>query len=82
MEAHFYLTQSQAGAYRIDDCVRLQVLPHQSTQSFRIVRFDDETSLAPTGLSRFYRRDEKLVKVVAIPIREPIRDTKEPTGLG
>ncbi len=76
LQAVLYVRQSQAMSFRPGEQIDLSVPPNRKLAPFVIERLDDQASVAPTNLSRFYRREERLVTVIATPLDRDYGDTQ------
>ena len=76
LQSIVYVTQSQAGNFRANDTILLSIAPHHRTLPFRVERLDDQTVPAPPNLSRYYRHQQRLVALLAKPVKSESSDTQ------
>lgn len=76
LRAVLYVPQSKADNYAANQSLNLLLPPNRQSSSFVVERIDDETSFAPANLSRYFRKDERLVRVIARPVDAEFRSTQ------
>lgn len=84
LRAVLYVKQSQAADYRAGQSLQMLVPPNDQDCPFTVERIDDETTTPPLNLARYFRKDEKLVKVIAKPSGGDFSDTQaaKPVWIG
>lgn len=84
LRAVLYVRQGSADGYRANQPLSLMLPPNRQSNSYIVERIDDETSFAPANLSRYFRKDERLVRVIAKPNDVQLRSTQnsKPVWIG
>ncbi|MFO0941112.1 MAG: HlyD family efflux transporter periplasmic adaptor subunit [Pirellulales bacterium] len=84
LRAVLYVQQSSADDYAPQQSIDLLLPPNRQSANFVIERIDDETRCAPTNLSRYFRKDERLVRVIARPTDSELQSTQnsKPVWIG
>lgn len=71
-----YVRQSQANRYFATQHLELLLPPNKNRCEVVVDRIDDELREAPHDLARYFRKDERLVAVIAKPIDSGFRNTQ------
>ena len=67
LRAVLYVPQSQAEMYPPQRSVKLLIPPSSAPVQFLVERIDDQAIAPPNNLSRYFRKDEKVIAVITRP---------------